>query len=128
MKAYPNASPNQYLTITKIDKTNEWADISIPWPSGGVTGYHLFFIEGDSRVRGYVNPGQLDPDQDENFLFFLRPDYLYDNYRLWMKADKQVANTTSGALEVIPIGYDSNKNTASVMKSQGVGSQPRHDF
>jgi hypothetical protein len=128
MKEYPNAPPNRYLTITKIDKTNDWADISIPWPSGSVTGYHLFFIEGDSRVRGYVNPGQLDPYQDENFLFFLRPDYLYDNYRLWMKADKQATSTTSGALEVIPIGYDSYKNTASIMKSQGVGSQPRHDL
>jgi hypothetical protein len=120
--------PNQYITITKIDKTNDWTDVTIPWPTGNVTGYNLFFIEGDTRVRGYVNPGRLDPDQKENFLFFLRPDVLYNNYRLWMKADKQATDNTGGAIQVVPIGYNSYYNTASIMKAAGVGNQPTHDL
>jgi hypothetical protein len=122
-----------YTGIAKLDKTNDWTDVTIEWPTdtkwpAGTTGFNIFFIEGDSRVRGYVNPGQLDPDQDKNFLFYLRPAYLYDNYRLWMKADKQANANASDAFQRIPIGYDSNKNTASVMKAQGVGKQPRHDL
>jgi hypothetical protein len=124
-EAYPQA---RYISITKLDKENDWTNVTIPWPTGNVTGYHVFFIEGDSRVRGYVNPGKLDPKQSENFLFFLRPDYLYDNYRLWMNGYKQAAADSSGSLYVIPIGYDSYYNTASIMKTAGVGTRPTHDL
>jgi hypothetical protein len=123
--AYPQA---QYITIAKLDKENDWTNVDIPWPTGNVTGYHVFFIEGDNRVRGYVNPGRLDPDQDENFLFFLRPDYLYDNLRMWMNEYKQAASNSSGSFYVVPIGYDSYYNTASIMKPAGVGSRPTHDL
>jgi hypothetical protein len=123
--AYPQA---QYITIAKLDKENDWTNVTISWPTGNVTGYHVFFIEGDSRVRGYVNPGRLDPDQDENFLFFLRPDYLYDNLSMWMNGYKQAAPNSSGSLDVVPIGYDSYYNTASIMKPAGVGSRPTHDL
>jgi hypothetical protein len=121
-KQYPQA---QFITIGKIYKANDWSDVVIDWPASG--GYNLFFIEGDSRVRGYVTPGQMDPDQNKNFLFYLRPDYLYDNQRLWMSAYLE-NNPVTGASRVIPVGYHSYDNTASIMKSQGVGSLPKHDI
>jgi hypothetical protein len=124
-KKYPDAVK---YTITKIDKENDWADITIPWPAGNVTGYYLFFLEGDGRVRGYVNPGKLDPDWEFNFLFYLRPDYLYDSLRMWMSTYKQASPNSSGSLYVIPIGYDSHDNTASIMKPKGVGQRPDHDL
>jgi hypothetical protein len=124
-KAYPQA---QYIAITKLDKENDWTNVIIDWPAGNVTGYNVFFIEGDTRVRGYVNPGQLNPDQDENFLFFLRPDYLYDNFRMWMNGYKRAEPNSSGSLYVIPIGYDSYYNTSSIMKEDQVGKRPIHDL
>jgi hypothetical protein len=128
-KTSPNGIAATYYTLAKkLDSENDWVDITLPWPTGNVTGYRLFFIEGDSRVRGYVNPGQLDPDQDENFLFFLRPDVLYNNYRLWMAKEKEVTEGSTDARKVIPIGYHSHDNTASIMKSQGVTKRPRHDL
>jgi hypothetical protein len=128
--AYPAAQyPNVlYINIAKLDTTNDWADVSIPWPTGDVVGYNLFFIEGDSRVRGYVNPGQLDPALNKNFIFYLRLDYLYNNNRLWMNTYKQAAPNAAGAIEVVPIGYDSYYNTASIMKAAGVGNKPTHDL
>jgi hypothetical protein len=125
LKQFPDS---QILTITKVDKEGDYTDITITWPSGAYNGYNLFFIEGDSRVRGYVNPGKLDPPKDKNFLFFLRPDYLYANSRIWMKGDKEAAPNSAGAVEVIPIGYNSYYNTTSVMKPAGVGKRPTHDL
>jgi hypothetical protein len=122
---YPNVL---YINIAKLDTTNDWADVTIPWPTGDIVGYNLFFIEGDSRVRGYVNPGQLDPVLNKNFIFYLRPDYLYNYNRLWMNTYVQAAPNTAGAVEVVPIGYDSYYNTTSIMKSAGVGNRPTHDL
>jgi hypothetical protein len=130
IKEFEKAAPPDtlYITIAKLDKENDWTNVPIPWPTGNVIGYNLFFIEGDSRVRGYVNPGKLDPLQKENFLFFLRPDYLYNNLRLWMNGVNEAAPNSAGSLYVIPIGYDSNKKTASIMKTAGVGKRPNHDL
>jgi hypothetical protein len=129
-KVYPESgNPDvQYINVTKIYKENDWVDVTIPWPTGNVTGYYVFFIEGDNRVRGYVNPPTFDPDRDKNFLFFLRPDYLYDNLRMWMNGYKQAAPNSAGSLYVIPIGYDSYYNTASIMKPNKVGERPTHDL
>jgi hypothetical protein len=118
----------QYISICKLSKENDWTNVTIPWPANGVIGYYLFFIEGDGRVRGYVNPGKLDPQRKENFLFLLRPEYLYDNQRMWMFGVNQVAPNSLGSLYVIPIGYHSYDNTASVMKAAGVGKRPTHDL
>jgi hypothetical protein len=125
LKQFPGS---QTLTIAKLDKEGDYTDVTIPWPSGAYNGYNLFFVEGDSRVRGYVNPGKLDPPKDKNFLFFLRPDYLYANSRIWMKGDKEAAPNSAGAVEVIPVGYNSNLNTTSIMKPAGVGKRPLHDL
>ncbi|MDR0731620.1 MAG: hypothetical protein LBF63_08125 [Treponema sp.] len=121
------------ITITNFAKEKDWVDVAIDWPAGNITGYHIFFIEGDNRVRGYANPGTLDPAKDKNFLFFLRPDYLYDNYLLPMgttKTDgyKQVNPSTTAFRQVIPIGYDSWNNTTSIMKPGAVDTQPIHDL
>jgi hypothetical protein len=115
----------KYYSISKLDKDGDYADITIPW---SVRGYNLFFIEGDGRVRGYVNPGALDPNWDKNFLFFLHPETLYGSYRLWMKGDKQAVAGTAGAVQVVPIGYNSYYNTASIMKAEGTGKRPKHDI
>ncbi|MDR0670047.1 MAG: hypothetical protein LBF95_08190 [Treponema sp.] len=121
------------ISIANFAKEKEWVDVAIDWPTGNITGYHVFFIEGDNRVRGYANPGTLDPHKDKNFMFFLRPDYLYDNYLVPMgttKADgyKEVNPAATPFRRVIPIGYDSWNNTASIMKSRGVSAQPLHDL
>jgi hypothetical protein len=117
-------------TITpskKLDGTNDWADITLPWSD---TGWYVFFIEGDKRVRGYVSPGTLDPPRSKNYLFYLNPAYLYNNSELTllMKNEKAVREGTAGALPVIPIGYDSYNNTASIMKFDGLDKRPRHDL
>ncbi|MDR0731694.1 MAG: hypothetical protein LBF63_08495, partial [Treponema sp.] len=88
-------------------------------------GYFIFFIEGDGRVRGYANPGKLSPPQENNFLFYLRFDALTP---LWMNGVTVVAPGSAGALQVVPIGYDSHDNQASIMSSQGVGNLPLHDI
>jgi hypothetical protein len=121
------------ISIANFAKVKDWVDVTIDWPTGSATGYYLFFIEGDNRVRGYANPGTLDPAKDKNFLFYLRPDYLYDNYRLSMgttkaNGNKQVNSLTTPHHRVIPIGYDSWNNTASIMKPMGVDNQPSHDL
>jgi hypothetical protein len=123
----------QTISITNFARDKDWVDVAIDWPAGNITGYHVFFIEGDNRVRGYVNPGTLDPAKDKNFLFFLRPDLLYSDYALPMGTTKtdgyKVVNPLTTAFRfVIPIGYDSWNNTASVMKSKGIGAQPAHDL
>jgi hypothetical protein len=123
--------PTQTFNIAdygKLDSKNDIATITVPWTEDG---YNVFFGEGDTRVRGYVNKngkGTLSPDKKYNFIFYLRPEYINDRYSIWMKDDEEVAQGTSGAVKVIPIGYDSYYNTASIMKSQGVGNQPRHDL
>jgi hypothetical protein len=124
-KLYPNA---RYYTIKKLDKTGDWADISIPWPANSATGYDIFFIEGDSRIRGYANPGVLSPPRKNNFLFFLYPEYLYPGYLMRMNGTKQADDASKVWPSVLPIGYDSYNNTASIMKSKGVGVQPAHDL
>jgi hypothetical protein len=121
------------ISVANFAAEKDWVDIAIDWPTGNVTGYHLFFIEGDGRVRGYANPGTLDPAKDKNFLFFLRPDYLYDHYLLAMGTSKtngykQVDPSLTAFRRVIPIGYDSWNNTASVMKAKAVDAQPVHDL
>jgi hypothetical protein len=121
------------ISITNFAREKDWVDVAIDWPTGNITGYHIFFIEGDNRVRGYANPGTLDPAKDKNFMFFLQPDYLYDNYLLPMGTTKtngykQVNPSTTAFRQVIPIGYDSWNNTTSIMKSRGVDTQPLHDL
>jgi hypothetical protein len=130
LKQYPDAKT---ISIANFAKEKDWVDVAIDWPDGNVTGYHVFFIEGDNRVRGYVNPGTLDPAKDKNFLFFLRPDHVYDNYLLPMgttKTDgyKEVNPSTTAFRRVIPVGYDSWNNTTSIMKSKAENAQPVHDL
>ncbi|MDR2740675.1 MAG: hypothetical protein LBB98_00750 [Treponema sp.] len=134
---YPHA---QYYQLRKFDSVspnpltdiNDWADVTVDWPDGSVTGYYLFFIEGDGRVRGYANPGKLAPNKDENFLFFIRPDYVYKQFLLPMgtynsNGHTQVDPKTMSYHEVIPIGYSTYYNVSSIMKSMGVWKIPKHD-
>jgi hypothetical protein len=114
---------------------NDYTDLELPWPTDGNTGYNLFLLEGDNRVRGYVNPGALDPPQKNNFLFYIDAQYVYDHYRLamTMRSDYKDGhlqadpNKTSEYKMVIPIGYDSYYNIASIMKAAGVGQRPTSD-
>jgi hypothetical protein len=118
-------------TSNKLNADYDWSDVTINWPSGFVTGYYIFFVEGDDRIRGYTNPGHLSPAKAENFLFFLRPDYAY-KYLLPMGTTKdsgsmQVNPYTTTFRKVIPIGYQTWDNVSSIMKSVGVGNRPKHD-
>jgi hypothetical protein len=127
-----------------LDATNDFYDVDIPWPTDGNTGYNIFFLENDGRVRGYVNPGKLDPPQSTNFLFYLDVQYAWDHLRAAMgtstkKSDanhgsKLVQYTTTAYRYVIPIGYDSYYNTASILKwywtngGVNVGDHLYHDL
>jgi hypothetical protein len=130
-KVYPPSSTVRYFTVAAMEGGNlssDWAhvDISVPWPAGG-TGYEVFFIEGDGRVRGYVTPGKVDPPQNTNYVFFVNPEYLYTNGNFMrMNGDKE-AGPASSYPEVLPLCDNTYKNQASVMKSQGAGNRPRHD-
>jgi hypothetical protein len=133
-----NYLPAQGLSYEKFDNLNlknlktEYTDILVPWPSSGVSGYDFFFVEGDSRVRGYVNPwGDYNPTGTKvsrNRVFHLDFQHIYDNYRLVMKGKTQVEKGTSGAIEVIPIHYSTNRNVGSIMKAKGAGSEPNPDY
>jgi hypothetical protein len=124
-KLYENTNIG-YYGIDKIKGSKwEYADLTVPWPSSPNVGYFLFFVEGDSRVRGYTNPGSLDPALKYNFLFYLRFDALTP---LWMDGVIEASPESLGALWVVPIGYDSGDNQASIMSSQGVGNRPLHNL
>jgi hypothetical protein len=116
--------PSKYYSISIPKKAYSYADVAIPYSS---TGYYLYFIEGDTNVRGYCLSGNIDPAEADNYLFFLNPDFLYNSYSLWMKDDKEAAAGAGGAVKVIPIGYRSYYNTTSIMKSAGIGQRPDHD-
>jgi hypothetical protein len=143
---YPNNPPNKYYTTRFYTKDgevttttwaeNDWVDLVVDWPQGNITGYYMFFIEGDGRVRGYTNPGGLDPKPhgDHNFLFFIRPDYLYENNRLPMgtagskNAHLEVDPAATPFLEVIPVSFDDYNNLPSLMLSDGVGKRPKTNY
>jgi hypothetical protein len=150
-KLYPPSSGATYYTVSKFDsqgtgaeikRENEWADIDVPWPTGNVTGYHVFFIEADKRVRSYctLKSAKTDDvldatgDPDRNFLFFIRPDYLYANRLLPMgitKSDgyKEVdPAATASVRQVIPISYTDWENVPSIMTSNGVGNRPKTNY
>ena len=106
---------DKFKTLTELD-----------WPTDPDDGFLVFFVEGDKKTRGYCNPGALDPAIQ--YAFYINPKALLDNGRLiWMIDNKEVAEGTPGAELVLPIGYHTYYNTASVMKSQGVGKVPLHD-
>jgi hypothetical protein len=105
-----------------------YADITIDWPDNGYTGYNLFFNEGDSRVRGYVTPYELDPPQSKNYVFYLDFKYVYDNCLLPMIGNKEANDGDLGAMKVIPIYYNSYRNVGATMKSRGVGNAPVADY
>ncbi|MDR2070820.1 MAG: hypothetical protein LBP81_05335 [Treponema sp.] len=119
-------------TSSVLANDYNWADVTINWPAKSVTGYYIFFIEGDGRIRGYANPGQLDPKKEENYLFFVRPDYVYKHFLLPMgttidNGSTEVNPKTTAYKEVIPIGYQSYYNLSSILKSTGVWGIPRFD-
>jgi hypothetical protein len=146
-KMYPPGA-NLYFTVSKFDsqgtsaeirRENEWADIVVPWPTGNVTGYHLFFVETDLRVRGYCTlrssktSDVLDAsgDPERNFLFFIRPDYLHANRLLPMGVTREdgykQANSFGSPYSfrwVIPISYTDWENVPSIMTSAGIGYRP----
>jgi hypothetical protein len=101
-----------YKGLTKMNKKGDYADLVVNWPAGTNPKYYLYFIEGDSRVRGYVNPGQLDPDREKNFKFFLDIKTLYEVHKFRMNGN--LTDLTNGTM-VIPIAYDSYRNMASLM-------------
>jgi hypothetical protein len=147
-ETYTNQFTGVILTTgdfhTYLNSKNDYYDIDIPWPTGGNTGYNIFFLEHDGRVRGYVSPGELSPPQNKNFLFYLDVNYAYTYLRAAMgtstkKSDadhgsKLVQYTTTKFRYVVPIGYDSYYNTASILKWKwngggvGVGDHLWHDL
>jgi hypothetical protein len=137
---YPDNGTNLYYTLSNNSAgdagvEDDWADIVVPWPTGGVTGYYIFFVESDGHVRSYCKAAtkpsstwRYPPESD--FLFFIHPDDLFGK-KLFVqmyaaKADgyKQ-APVGIGVLtcEVIPIGYDDIDNVATIMLSNGVGNR-----
>ena len=101
---------------------SEFKDFVIP--SGR---YYIFFVEGDGRVRGYVNTGALDPPEAKNYLFVVDTNKLEENY-VWVTGTrKHVVEGTAGASYVLPIGYESYYNHASIMKSAGINIDLTHD-
>jgi hypothetical protein len=124
---FANRWVNTGITYTTVDlPKGEWKyrDVAVPYPPAGKTGYYLFFIEGDSRVRGYCNPGKLDPPIEDNFLFYLHADALSP---IWLDSNNyQRAQGTTGATPVIPISYHTTNNVSSIMKSAGVGNKPTY--
>jgi hypothetical protein len=119
----------QFKDYTIIYKTvgirGTWKDIEIERPPVGYTGYYLFFIEGDSNVRGYCKPGSLDPKSMYCFYFYLDYESLSP---MWMVGKSHMSSTASGASLVVPIGYQSYQNTASIMKSVGPGNPVQHNL
>jgi hypothetical protein len=115
-----------------INGENEWADVTVPVTSG-MTGFYIYFIEGDNEVRGYVNPGKLDPPIENNYKFYVRLDYVVKNYMLDMGVTQfsghLEANPAYGqTLRVIPISYEDWNNVPSIMVSAGVGKKPRPNY
>jgi hypothetical protein len=109
----------------------EYKDISVPWPSNGATGYDVFFVEGDNRVRSYTNPWTYNPTladrYNRNLLFHLDFSYVYDHFLLPMKGKLEATKGDVDALEVIPLYYSSYRNLSAIMKSTSVGSAPVAD-
>jgi hypothetical protein len=105
-----------------------YADVSVPWPAQG-SSYYLFFVEGDNRVRGYVNPGVLDPPQKDNFFFFLNPRYLYDKgYFMPMKTGTEGYKEAASGPKMLPIAYNTWINVGAIMKSvSGPDARPISD-
>jgi hypothetical protein len=131
-----NAVTSSNVTASQIKKENEWVDLTVPWPTGGATGYFVYFIETDKRVRGYCNPAkglEADGDVTKNFQFFIRPDYLYANRRIPMgitssNGHLQVNPSSTAYREVIPVSYTDWENVASIMTARGVGSRPKLNY
>jgi hypothetical protein len=123
-------------TLSQVKKDNDWVDLTLPWPSGGITGYMVFFIEADGRVRGYCNPAdglEASGAVDKNFLFYIRPDYLYANRLLPMGTTSsnghlEVNPSTTSYREVIPVSYTDWENVASIMTSRGAGQRPKLNY
>lgn len=81
----------------------------------------IVVFESGGRVRGYVNPGKLDPARDINFRFCLNQQYIYEYGLVLPMAAKKEAASGVG-IPVIPIGYHPYDNTAGIMKPAGAGS------
>jgi hypothetical protein len=111
----------------------DYVDITVHWYAdrSGVTGYNVFFYEGDSRVRGYTNPWDWNPTgsarKERNLIFYLDFEYVYDNFLLPMNGKVQGNKGDAGVKEVIPIYYSSYRNLGAIMKAQGVGNAPKAD-
>jgi hypothetical protein len=125
LKRYPASSyPGMLIYSVAIPKgTGNYKDVEIPWPTGTNTGYCLFFEEGDGRVRGYCYPGtSTAPYTYRNMLFLLRADALKP---IWLGSDlREKAPNTSGARLVVPIGYHTDDNVATMMQSAGINNYP----
>jgi hypothetical protein len=109
-----------------LKNLNDYVDLQIPVPRDGspVKGYRVFFVEGDNRVRGYVNPPEMDPDLWQNYAFFLDARRLYNEARIPMIG----AVEYTGGTMVIPIGYETWYNVASIMTSAGNGKRPKTNY
>ena len=120
-----------YIDTSSMPKGGT-AELTLPWLPDNWC-YLIWFIEGDGVVRSYVHPGGSPPVRD-NLLFIIHPKSVYDNRLMrWMGQKgssterKEVTATTADAQRVLPIGYNSNWNTTSIMKSQGVNNVLLHD-
>jgi hypothetical protein len=115
-----------------INGENEWADVTIS-VRPGMTGFYIYFFEGDGEVRGYANPGKLSPPIEQNYKFYLRLDYAVKNLTLDMGVTPfgghlEADPATGPTLRVIPISYEDWNNVPSLMVSAGVGKKPLPNY
>ena len=116
-RVWPNGAADTYLSgfqtrypnadYRGLNIKNTWKDVSLP-----AGKYYVFFIEkDDKRVRGYVNPGVMDPATNSNFFFYLDTEQIEDRYFI---GREEKPSTTFGGSWCIPIFYESYYNIADI--------------
>jgi hypothetical protein len=120
-KRYPYAA---YYGLGSSGLYYEWeyADVTLPWPTTS-DGYCVFFVEKDSRVRGYSVSGKVAPARADNYYFYLDAETV-KNFIIPMVGVTESAAGASGSKLVIPIGYNTHTNASAILKSTGVGNTP----
>jgi hypothetical protein len=119
-KWFPTAT---YYSTSNLYSEWTYVDITIPWPSAPNTGYYLWFVEGDNRVRGYSVTGKVAPPKSDNYYFYLDAETV-QHFVIPMVGLYETTAANAAGRMVLPIGYDTHANFSRILKSRGVGVVP----